>query len=59
MGLTWSPLVLEKKCELMTPHNFGSRNPSVLMEIKISPSAIMKKHKNRSSLVAVGPREKV
>ena len=29
------------------------------MEIKISPSAIKKKHLNGSSLVSVGPREKV
>ena len=59
MGIAWCPLVLEKKCELTTPHNFGSRNPSVLTEIKISPSAIVKKHKNGSSLVSVGPREKM
>ena len=59
MGLAWCLLVLEKKCELTTPHNFGSRNPSVSTEIKITPSAIMKKHKNGSSLVSVGPREKV
>ena len=59
IGLAWCPLVLEKKCELTTPHNFGSRNPSVSREIKITPSAIMKKHKNGSSLVSVGPREKV
>ena len=49
MGLAWCPLVLEKKCKLMTPHNFGSRNPSVSTEIKISPLAIKKKHKNGSS----------
>ena len=59
MGIAWCPLVLGKKCELMTPHNFGSRNPSVSTEIKISPSAIMKKHNNGSSLVAVGPTEKL
>ena len=59
MGLAWYPLVLEKKCKLTTPHNFGSRNPSVSTEIKISPSAIKKKHQNGSSLVSVGPREKV
>ena len=59
MGLAWCLLVLEKKCKLKTPHNFGSRNPSVLTEIKISPSAIKKKHQNGSSLVSVGPREKV
>ena len=59
MGLTWCLLVLEKKCELTTPHNFGSRNPSVSTEIKISPLAIKKKHQNRSSLVSVGPGEKV
>ena len=59
MGLAWCPLVLEKKCELTIPHNFGSRNPSVLTEIKISPSAIKKKNKNWSSLVSVSPREKV
>ena len=28
-------------------------------EIKITPLAIMKKHKNGSSLVSIGPREKV
>ena len=43
----------------MKKHNFGSRNPSVSTEIKISPSAIMKKHKNGSNLVSAGPREKV
>ena len=59
MGLAWCPLFLEKKCELTTPHNFGSRNPSVLTEIKITPSAIKKKHQNGYSLVSVGPREKV
>ena len=59
MGLAWCPLVLEKKRELTIPHNFGSRNPSVLTEIKFSPLAIMKKHKNGSSLVSIGPREKV
>ena len=59
MGLVWWLSVLEKKCELTTPHNFGSRNPSVSTEIKISPSAIMEKHKNGYSLVSVGPREKV
>ena len=59
MGLTWCPLVLDKKCEFTTPHNFGSRNPSVLMEIKIPLSAIMNKHKKGSSLVSIGPREKV
>ena len=59
MGLAWWLSVLEKKCELTTPYNFGSRNPSVSTEIKISPSAIMKKHKNGSCLVSVGPREKV
>ena len=31
----------------------------MLTEIKISPSAIKKKHQNGSSLVSVGPREKV
>ena len=35
MGLAWCPLVLEKKCELTTPYNCGSRNPSVSTEIKI------------------------
>ena len=59
MGLAWCLFVLEKKCELTTPYNCGSRNPSVSMEIKISPSAIKKKHQNWSSLVSVGPREKV
>ena len=59
MGVAWYPLVLEKKYELTTPHNFGSRNPSVSTEIKISPSAIKKKHQNGSSFVSVGPREKV
>ena len=34
-------------------------NPSVSTEIKITPSAIMKKHKNGSSLVSIGPSEKV
>ena len=34
-------------------------NPSVSTEIKITPSAIKKKHQNGSSLVSVGPREKV
>ena len=59
MGLAWCPLFLEKKCELTTPHNFGPRNPSVSTEIKITPSAIKKKHQNGYSLVSVGPREKV
>ena len=59
MGLAWYPLVVEKKCELTTPHNFRSRNPSVSTEIKISPLAIKKKHQNGSSLVSIGPREKV
>ena len=59
MGIAWCLLVLEKKYELTTPHNFGSRNPSVSTEIKISPSAIKKKHQNGSSLVSVCPREKV
>ena len=34
-------------------------NPSVSTEIKMSPSAIKKKHQNGSSLVSVGPGEKV
>ena len=59
MGLAWCTLVLEKKCELTIPHNFGSRNPSVSTEIKISPLAIKKKHQNGLSFVSVGPREKV
>ena len=59
MGLTWCPLVLEKKCELTIPHNFGSRNPSVSMEIKISPAAIKNMRQNGSSLVSIGPREKI
>ena len=59
MGLAWWLSVLEKKSELTTPHNFGSGNPSVSTEIKISPLAIMKKHKNGYSLVSVGPWEKV
>ena len=29
------------------------------MEIKISPLAIKKKHQNGSSLVSIGPKEKV
>ena len=59
MGLAWCLLVLEKKCELTTPHNFGSRNPSVSTEIKISHSDIKKKHQNGYSLGSVCPREKV
>ena len=59
MGLAWCLSVLEKKCELTTPHNFGSRNPSVSTEFKISPSAIMKKNQNGSSLLSVGPRAKM
>ena len=60
MGLAWCPLVLEKKCKLTNPYNCGSRNIKeyVSTEIKISPSAIKKKHQNGSSLVSVGPREK-
>ena len=31
-----APVVLEEKCQLLTPHKFGSRGPSLLTEIEIS-----------------------
>ena len=52
-------MVLEQKCQLQTPHNFGSRVPLLSMEIKISPSAIMKNHKIGFCMFPVGPRAKV
>ena len=40
-----SPLLVQQKCQLLTPHKFGSRVPSLLTEIEISRSAIMKNDK--------------
>ena len=60
MGLAWCLLVLEKKYELTTPPTILDQGIHLCQrEIKISPSAIKKKHQNGSSLVSVGPREKV
>ena len=35
-------MVLEEKCQLPTPHKFGSRGPSLLTEIKISHQPLWK-----------------
>ena len=45
LGFVRSPLLVQQKCQLPTPHKFGSRVPSLLTEIKISRSAIMKNDK--------------
>ena len=45
LGLALSLLVLEYKCQLLIPHKFESMVTSLLTEIKISTSAIMKNHK--------------
>ena len=45
LGFVRSPLLVQQKCQLLTPHKFGSRVPSLLTEIKISRSAIMKNDK--------------
>ena len=59
MGIAWCPFVLEKKCELTNPPQFWVKESICVKGIKISPSTIKKKHQNGSSLVSVGPREKV
>ena len=46
LGFVRSPLLVQQKCQLLTPHKFGSRVPSLLTEIEISRSAIMKNDKN-------------
>ena len=56
---TRSLVVLEQKCQLPTPHKFGSMVPLLPMEIEISPSAIMKNHKIGFCMFPVGPRAKV
>ena len=45
LGFVHSPLLVQQKCQLPTPHKFGSRVPSLLTEIEISRSAIMKNDK--------------
>ena len=45
LGFVRSPLLVQQKCQLPTPHKFGSRVPSLLTEIEISRSAIMKNDK--------------
>ena len=42
LGFVRSPLLVQQKCQLPIPHKFGSRVPSLLTEIEISRSAIMK-----------------
>ena len=60
MGLAWCPFVLEKKCELTRPPpQFWVKESICVNRIIIWPSTIKKKHPNGSSLVSVGPREKV
>ena len=46
LGFVRSPSLVQQKCQLLTPHKFGSRVPSLLTEIEISSSAIMKNDKN-------------
>ena len=45
LGFVRSPSLVQQKCQLPTPHKFGSRVPSLLTEIEISCSAIMKNDK--------------
>ena len=45
LGFVRSPSLVQQKCQLPTPHKFGSRVPSLLTEIEISRSAIMKNDK--------------
>ena len=45
LGFVRSPSLVQQKCQLLTPHKFGSRVPSLLTEIEISRSAIMKNDK--------------
>ena len=45
LGFVHSPLLVQQKCQLPTPHKFGSRVPLLLTEIEISCSAIMKNDK--------------
>ena len=46
LSFVHSPSLVQQKCQLPTPHKFGSRVPSLLMEIEISRLAIMKKWQN-------------
>ena len=41
-GFTWSLVVLEQKCQLLSTHKFGSRVPLLLTEIKISCQPLWK-----------------
>ena len=57
--LHWSLVVLEQKCQLLTPHNFGSRVPSLLNEIRISCRPLWKITKLGFYTVPGGPRANV
>ena len=59
MGLAWCPLVLREKVWINDPPQFWVKESICVDGIKVSPLAIKKKHQNGSSLVSVGPREKV
>ena len=52
-------LVQEQKCQLPTPHNFGSRVPSLSTEIWISRQPLWKITKLGFYMVPGGPRAKV
>ena len=45
LGFVCSPSLVQQKCQLLTPHKFRSRVPSLLTIIKITRSAIMKNDK--------------
>ena len=45
LGFVRSLSLRQQKCQLQTTHKFGSRVPSLLTEIEISRSAIMKNDK--------------
>ena len=45
LGFVRSPSLVQQKCQLLTPHKFGSRVPSLLTEMEISRSAIIKNDK--------------
>ena len=45
LGFVRSPSLIQQKCQLLTPHKFGSRVPLLLTEIEISRSAILKNDK--------------
>ena len=45
LGFVCSLSFIQQKCQLLTPHKFGSRVPLLLTEIEISRSAIMKNDK--------------